>query len=113
MMNPIQAVPYQCGQQQCTVQQCNIPQQQATSINPAKEQSMAVSIEIAAEYNAIASLNDSLVKLCQEAKEEKNPERKALLESRIKTLNNMINQREEKINQMHMVKKQLDCQAIQ
>lgn len=86
------------------------PQDQKTIL---REQSMAISSDIAAEYGATTRLNDILVDLAKALKEEKDPEQKKLLEARINTTNQMILQREMKINQMEMTKAQIDAQLKQ
>ncbi len=77
-----------------------------------KEQSMAVSFDIAAEYSAITKMNNILADVAKEIKKEEDPERKKLLETRLNNINNMILQRELKINQMEQVKNQINNQII-
>ena len=78
-----------------------------------KEQSMAISSDIAAEYGAVTRLNDILVELAKTIKENKDPEQKKILEARVNTINQMILQREMKINQMEMTRAQIDNQLKQ
>lgn len=77
-----------------------------------REQSMAISFDIAAEYSAIGRMNGILAGIAKEIQTEEDPERKKLLEARLSSINNMILQRELKINQMEQVKNQIDKQAI-
>ena len=114
MMQPIQPVYPQCVQvpntpavaadTKCTAEQC------ADNKAYLREQCMAVSMDISAEYNAVAGLNNVLAGLIEKNKVEKDPEIKKTIEARISTINNMILQREEKINQMEAVKKQIEVQ---
>lgn len=64
------------------------------------EQSMAISYDIAAEYSAIGKMNNIIADVAKELKMEEDPVRIKLLEARISTLNNMILQREARLNQM-------------
>lgn len=75
-----------------------------------REQSMAITSDIQAEYSAVTRLNDILVSLAANIKTEQNPEQKKLLEARVNTINQMILQREMKINQMEMTRAQIDAQ---
>ena len=65
-----------------------------------KEQAMAISYDIAAEYAATDKLLHVMTDIAKEAKNEKNPQRKQILEARVGTVNNMIEQREAKLKQM-------------
>ena len=78
-----------------------------------REQSMAITSDIAAEYSAVTRLNDILVDLAKTLKEEKDSDQKKVLEAKINTTNQMILQREMKINQMEMTKAQIDAQLKQ
>ena len=117
MLNaPIQPVMYNTSQPVQNIQ----PQPASQSVtNPQdpkialREQSMAISSDIAAEYGAVARLNGILVDLAKTLKEEKDPEQKKILEARVNTTNQMILQREMKINQMEMAKAQIDAQLKQ
>lgn len=89
--NPINYVPAIPSQE---------PQQVYNAGVVAKEQSMAISYDIAAEYAATDKLLRVMTDIVKEAKNEKNPQRKQLLEARVETVNKMIEQREAKLNQM-------------
>ena len=67
-----------------------------------KEQSMLISADVAAEYSAIGKMNNIIADTVKEIKSEKDPMRIKLLEARISTLNNMIIQREARLNQMEL-----------
>ncbi len=75
-----------------------------------REQSLAITSDICAEYGAVTRLNDIMVSLANDIKNEKDPEQKKLLEARINTTNQMILQREMKINQMEMTRTQIEAQ---
>ncbi len=111
--NPIQPVMYNNTQPAQNVQPQNVSQpamQQPDNKAILREQSMAISSDVSAEYGAIARLNDILVNLAQSVKNEKDPEQKKVLEARVNTINQMILQREMKINQMEMARAQIDAQ---
>jgi len=115
MINPTaQPMMYPPTAQPTIPQQPTQPQAQpAQQMDPKqilKEQSLAISSDICAEYGAITRLNDILVSLAENAKKETNPEQKKLLEARINTINQMTLQREMKINQMEMTRAQIDAQ---
>lgn len=116
MLNtPIQPVNYANAQPQIQVPQNIQPQAQQTIQQPdqkqfLKEQSLAITADICAEYGAVTRLNDILVNLANDIKTQKDPEQKKLLEARINTINQMILQREMKINQMEMARTQIDAQ---
>ncbi len=113
MMNStVSAIPQYAPQQATTqgvaaIDNTQTDEQQKTYAN---EQSMAITYDIAAEYNAICKMNNMLSDITKEIKTTEDPERKKLLEARVRTLNNMILQREAKINQMEQVKNQIDAQ---
>lgn len=116
MLNtPVQTIPqgYQpiqtAAPQQQSVQQ--IPNEaQKTMCN---EQSMAISYDIAAEYSAIGKMNNIIADIAKELKTETDPVRIKLLEARVNTLNNMILQRELRLNQMEQALNSVNkcCQA--
>lgn len=111
--NPIQPVMYNNTQPAQNVQPQNVSQpamQQSDNKAILREQSMAISSDVAAEYGAVARLNDILVELAKTLKETKDPEQKKVLEARVNTINQMILQREMKINQMEMARAQIDAQ---
>ncbi len=113
MMNStVNAIPQYAPQQQTTqgVAVAEKPQTSNQQKTYACEQSMAITYDIAAEYNAICKMNNMLSDISKEIKTTEDPERKKLLEARVRTLNNMILQREAKINQMEQVKNQIDAQ---
>ena len=84
-----------------------IAEQQKTALS---EQRLAISFDIAAEYAAITRMDNLVASLANEIRAEEDADRKKLLESRINTLKTIILQREAKINQMEMLKTQLDKQ---
>ena len=86
--------------------QQNIEQQKRFN----EEQSLAISFDMAAEYSAISRMQSILSDMVNQMKVEEDPDRKIILENRINTLNNMILQREAKINQMEQTKSQFDYQ---
>ena len=114
MMQPIQPVYPQYVQPQgaapvtATPQNANV--QNSVNTDYLREQCAAIATDISAEYNAVAGLNNILAGLIEKNKTEKDPEIKKTIEARISTINNMILQREEKINQMEVVKKQIEAQ---
>lgn len=75
-----------------------------------EEQSLAISFDIAAEYSAISRMQSIIADMTNQLQKEEDPERKILIENRINTLNNMILQREAKINQMEQTKAQYNTQ---
>lgn len=77
-----------------------------------KEQSMAISFDLAAEYSAISRMSSILGDIANQIKIEEDPQKKSVLEVRLNTLNNMILQREGKVNQMELTKNHIDKQAI-
>lgn len=79
----------------------------------ANEQGMAITYDIAAEYSAIGKMNNIIADVAKELKTEKDPVRIKLLEARINTLNNMILQRELRLNQMEQTLNSVNkyCQA--
>lgn len=90
--------------------QPQVAQPQVDQKQVLREQSLAITSDICAEYGAVTRLNDILVSLVDKAKNEQNPEQKKLLEARVNTINQMILQREMKINQMEMARNQIDAQ---
>ena len=109
MMQPIQPVYPQCVQVP-NAQPIASDSQNMNNKDYLREQCIAVSMDISAEYKAVAGLNNVLAELIEKNKTEKDPEIKKTIEARISTINNMILQREEKINQIEAVKKQLEAQ---
>lgn len=103
MLNtPVQmASPYYSQVQYAAPQLKVVPNQQPniqqTNCN---EQVMAISYDIAAEYGAIGKINNIIADVAKELKSEEDPDRKKILEARISTLNNMVLQRENRLNQM-------------
>lgn len=79
------------------------PQQPYNAGVAVREQAMAISYDIAAEYAATDKLLHVMTDLAKEAKNEKNPQRKQLLEARVETVNKMIEAREAKLEQMNAV----------
>lgn len=79
-------------------------------ISKNKEQSLAIAVDISAEYSAISRINTIISDIAAQLKTEENPERQKLLEARLNTLNNMVLQREEKINNMEKLRQQFDNQ---
>ncbi len=77
-----------------------------------KEQSMVISYNIAAEYSAISRMSEILANIAKEIKSEEDSQRKKTLETRLNNLNNMILQREFRINQMEQLKARIDSQII-
>lgn len=75
-----------------------------------RELSMAVSSDIYAEYGAISRLNDIFITLAKTAESEKDPDQKQILETRLNTINQMILQREMKINRMDMTRSRIEAQ---
>ena len=73
-----------------------------------REQVIATAYDLAAEYAATTSLVNVMTDMAKEAATEKNPQRKAILEARINTLNNMLTARENKLGQMESVMKTLE-----
>lgn len=75
-----------------------------------EEQRMAISFDIAAEYSAISRMQSIIADMSNQLQKEEDPDRRTLIENRINTLNNMILQREAKINQMEQTKAQYNTQ---
>lgn len=88
-------------------QNATVPQDAKQAL---KEQSLAITADICAEYGAVARLNDILIAFAKNIKTEQNPEQKKVLETRIATINQMLLQRENKINQMEMARANIDAQ---
>ncbi len=113
MMNqPIQPV----QQGYVTAPNCGVnPQPQINNEQQKKfneEQSMAISFDMAAEYSAISRMQSIIADMTTQLKSEEDPERKSVIENRINTLNNMILQREAKINQMEQAKNRINAQIL-
>lgn len=101
---PMQSQPIQ---QQQISQNTNAPQDAKQTL---REQSLAITADICAEYGAVARLNDILIALAKDIKTEQNQEQKKVLEARIGTINQMLLQRESKINQMETARANIDAQ---
>lgn len=103
MINPpIQMVPqtYVPSQGLANTVQYNQSQPNGTQKSYYQEQSMAISYDIAAEYSAIGKINNIIADVVKDLKYETDPVRIKLLETRISTLNNMVLQREARLNSM-------------
>lgn len=99
---PMQSQPIQQQPQNANIQQ--------DAKQALKEQSLAITADICAEYGAVTRLNDILIALAKDVKTEQNQEQKKILEARIGTINQMLLQRETKINQMEAARANIDAQ---
>lgn len=99
---PVQMIPQSLIQSQNVgnIKPSAQSQQNETAKTYYQEQSMAISYDIAAEYSAIGKINNLIANVANELKNETDPVRKKLLEARVSTLDNMVLQREARLNSM-------------